>query len=92
MDNELRKNIDDAIIEKATFQLKIESITKDFYHQTEPVEILAIIDIVIKNGHPGIKKTMEQFKINYENDCLELEDMRFYFDMYEKYKNKLKNF
>lgn len=91
MENELRKTIDDAIIEKAAFQLKIESIIKEFYNQTEPIEILAIIEIVINNGHPGIKKTMEQFKTNYYNDCLDLEDMRFYFDMYEKYKNKLKN-
>lgn len=43
MDNELRKTIDNAILEKATFQTKVDNITKDFYDQTEPVEILAII-------------------------------------------------
>lgn len=91
MNSELRKTIDNAILEKATFQTKVDNITKDFYNQTEPVEILAIIEIVINNSHPGRKKAMEQFKEKYQNDCLELEDMRFYFDMYEKYKNKLKN-
>lgn len=91
MNNNLRQSIDDALIEKASFNQKVENLIKLFYDKTEPVEILAIIEIVIKNGHPRIQKSMEQFKINYENDSLDLEDMAFYFDMYEKYKNDLKN-
>lgn len=91
MDNELRKTIDDAILEKTKFQSKVDNITKDFYDHTEPVEILKIIEIVIQNSHPGLKNTMKEFKTRYENDCLELEDMRFYLDMYEKHKSKLKN-
>lgn len=91
MNKELRKAIDDAISEKAIFQSKVDRITNIFYDQTEPIEILSIIEIVIQNSHPGMRKTMEQFKVNYENNCLDLEDMRFYLDMYEKYKNKLKD-
>lgn len=91
MDNDLRTSINEALVEKANFNQKVDDLIKQFYDKTEPVEILAIIKIVIDSGHPRSQNLMKQFEENYKNDNLDLEDMAFYFDMYEKYKAKLKN-
>ena len=91
MDNDLRTAIDNALVEKASFNQKVDDLIKIFYDKTEPIEILAIIKIVIESGHPRSQNLMKQFEKNYKDDNLDLEDMAFYFDMYEKYKIKLKN-
>lgn len=90
MGNTLRENVHNALVEKASFTEKVNDLVNRFYAENDRIEILAIIKIVIENGHPRSQKMMEQFKKNYEEDNLELEDMAFYYDMYEKYKERLK--
>lgn len=83
----LVKEVDKFLKKQIQLNEKSEKIIDIFLNEHASTEICSVCEYIACNGAPKHTELINEFKEHYEKNILKVEDIKFYFDIYNIYKN-----
>lgn len=90
-DKNYKTLLKEVIEQKAEINKKEEWLIEKFYSSHEKPDVVRIIDLLIEKGNPRKRQVLEEVKNKFIDGNLEAQDLLLYEDMYDIYKDSLRN-